>query len=107
MARWPQIRHHNTRIEDRSADCRGRRSRANAAVDWLIQRGVSRDRLVAVGYGEMQPTNGCTDNVPCTEEEHQRNRRTEFRVIDNIQGIDEKSIERFDMLIDPCMDCPF
>jgi len=81
--------------------------RANAAVQWLIQRGVSKNRLVAVGYGEMQTVNECTDNVQCTEEEHQRNRRTEFRVIDIVEGIDEKSLPRFDMLIDPCQDCPF
>lgn len=81
--------------------------RAKSAVNWLVQRGIPRDRLVAVGYGELQVLNGCTDNVQCTEEEHQRNRRTEFRVIDNDTGIDQKSIERFDMLIDPCLKCPF
>ncbi len=81
--------------------------RAKAAVAWLVQRGITRDRLVAVGYGELQITNGCSDNVQCTEDEHQRNRRTEFRVIDNVTGIDQRSIERFDMLIDPCLKCPF
>lgn len=81
--------------------------RAKAAVNWLVQRGIPRERLVAVGYGELQTLNGCMDNVPCTEDEHQRNRRTEFRVIDNVEGIDEKSLERFDMLIDPCIKCPF
>ncbi len=81
--------------------------RAKAAVAWLVERGISRDRLVAVGYGELQTLNGCTDNVQCTEEEHQRNRRTEFRVIDNVEGIDTKSIERFDMIVDPCLKCPF
>ncbi len=79
--------------------------RAKAAVDWLVQRGISRDRLVAVGYGETQTVNGCVDNVPCSEEEHQRNRRTEFRVIGN--GIDQRSIERVDIIVDPCTDCPF
>lgn len=81
--------------------------RAKAAVEWLVERGISRDRLVAVGYGETQLTNECADNVQCSEDKHQRNRRTEFRVIDNVKGIDEKSLERFDMIIDPCLDCPF
>jgi hypothetical protein len=33
------------------------------------------------GYGETQPRNACTDGVACSEYEHQRNRRTEFRVV--------------------------
>jgi outer membrane protein OmpA-like peptidoglycan-associated protein len=81
--------------------------RAKAAVQWLIQRGISKDRLVAVGYGEYQVINQCKDNVPCEEVDHQMNRRTEFRVLDNVSGIDVKSIERNDMLVDPCLKCPF
>jgi outer membrane protein OmpA-like peptidoglycan-associated protein len=81
--------------------------RAKAAVNWLIERGISRERLVGVGYGELQLTNECADNVQCSEEQHQRNRRTEFRVLDIVKGIDEISLERFDMIIDPCHDCPF
>ena len=33
------------------------------------------------------------------------NRRTEFRVIGT--KVDQKSIERFDVQIDPCTKCPF
>ncbi|MCP4124060.1 MAG: OmpA family protein [Bacteroidetes bacterium] len=56
-------------------------NRAKAAVDYIISQGISRDRLVAVGYGETQLLNRCKDDVPCTEAEHQLNRRTEFKVI--------------------------
>jgi outer membrane protein OmpA-like peptidoglycan-associated protein len=55
--------------------------RAKAAVDWLVSQGISRDRLVAKGYGETQLRNDCGNGVPCTEYEHQRNRRTEVTVI--------------------------
>ncbi|MBK9330462.1 MAG: hypothetical protein IPM95_14445 [Sphingobacteriales bacterium] len=48
-------------------------------VDWLIARGVKKSRLKPKGYGETQPRNACTDGVTCSEYEHQRNRRTEFR----------------------------
>ena len=67
--------------------------RAQSVVDWLVARGVSRSRLKPKGYGETRPVNGCTDGVPCTEYEHQRNRRTTFRVIG--KNIDLKSLERF------------
>lgn len=55
--------------------------RAQAAVDYVVSKGISADRLLAKGYGESQLVNGCTNNVPCTEEQHQENRRTEFKVI--------------------------
>jgi outer membrane protein OmpA-like peptidoglycan-associated protein len=55
--------------------------RADRVVQWLIEQGVARERLVARGYGESKPINNCNDDVPCTEAEHQLNRRTEFRVI--------------------------
>ena len=80
--------------------------RAQSVVDWLVQRGISRSRLKPKGYGETQPRNGCTDGVQCSEYEHQRNRRTEFRVIGGKVG-DLKSLERFDMQVDPCKVCPF
>jgi outer membrane protein OmpA-like peptidoglycan-associated protein len=79
--------------------------RAQSVVDWLVARGVPKARLKAKGYGETQPVNGCIDGVQCTEYEHQRNRRTTFRVIGG--NIDVKSLERFDMEVVPCKSCPF
>ena len=55
--------------------------RAAAVVDYLIRKGISSDRLLVRYYGKTHLVNGCTDNVKCTEEQHQLNRRTEFRVI--------------------------
>ena len=55
--------------------------RAASVVAYLVKRGITADRLVAKYYGETHLVNGCTDNVNCTEAEHQLNRRTEFRVI--------------------------
>jgi len=57
--------------------------RAQSAVDYIVSQGISRDRLVAKGYGESQLINGCTNERidECSEEEHQQNRRTEFKVL--------------------------
>lgn len=79
--------------------------RAQSVVDWLTKKGISKQRLIAKGYGETQTRNKCADNVPCSEYEHQRNRRTEFRVVSG--KINLKSLERFDMDVDPCRICPF
>ncbi|MFN8275760.1 MAG: OmpA family protein [Flavobacteriaceae bacterium] len=56
-------------------------NRANAAIDYVVSRGIARERLKGVGYGETQLLNECADGVNCTEEQHQRNRRTEMKVI--------------------------
>jgi len=55
--------------------------RAQAVVNYLMAKGVNSSKLVAKGYGENRLTNRCSDGVTCTEREHQANRRTEFRVI--------------------------
>lgn len=56
--------------------------RAEATVKYLIQHGIAPDRLTAKGYGETQLVNGCKNGVKCTEAEHQLNRRTEFKVLE-------------------------
>jgi outer membrane protein OmpA-like peptidoglycan-associated protein len=58
------------------------RRRARAVVDYLTKRGIDRSRIVSKGYGESELKNNCSDGVTCTEEEHQENRRVEFRLID-------------------------
>ncbi|MBP4141914.1 OmpA family protein [Flavobacterium sp. P4023] len=52
--------------------------RASATIAWLIQNGINSNRLTGKGYGESQLVNNCSDNVICSEEEHQMNRRSEF-----------------------------
>lgn len=51
--------------------------RANAAFDYLIERGIDAGRLQATGNGESNPTVEC---APCSKEQHQLNRRTEFLI---------------------------
>ena len=57
--------------------------RANAVVNYLVSKGITRNRLIAKGYGETRLLNNCHNNANCTEEQHHKNRRTEFRVIGN------------------------
>ena len=56
-------------------------SRANSAVQYIIDRGVEKSRITAKGYGESRPVNECTNGVKCSEEAHQLNRRTEFTIV--------------------------
>ncbi|SDF17130.1 OmpA family protein [Ulvibacter litoralis] len=71
-------------------DSRGRDSynlklsdrRAQSTLNWLVDKGISRARLSAKGYGETQLVNHCGNDVECTEEEHQLNRRSMFIIQD-------------------------
>lgn len=52
-------------------------NRAESAVTYLISKGIEEDRMIAKGYGERELI---VPNAK-TEEEHQRNRRTEFTIL--------------------------
>ncbi|MEZ5004545.1 MAG: OmpA family protein [Chitinophagales bacterium] len=57
--------------------------RAKSVVNYLVSKGISRSRLVSRGFGETKLINKCSNGVECSEVEHQRNRRTEFRILGN------------------------
>ncbi|XID74520.1 OmpA family protein [Alkanindiges sp. WGS2144] len=67
--------------------------RAQSVVSYLVDQGVSPDKLRAVGYGQANPV---ADNM--TELGKFRNRRIEFKVINtstgNTQHIDEDTVYR-------------
>jgi peptidoglycan-associated lipoprotein len=50
--------------------------RAESAVAYIVSKGIEPERITARGYGETTPL----IEEATTEEEHQRNRRTEFKV---------------------------
>ncbi|HTF06175.1 MAG TPA: OmpA family protein [Bacteroidia bacterium] len=59
--------------------------RAKASADYIKKRITNPDRIYGKGYGETQLTNGCecegVVKSTCPEDEHQKNRRTEFKII--------------------------
>lgn len=55
--------------------------RADAAVAYIVSKGINRNRLEAKGYGETRLVNNCGNGVECSEEQHQENRRTEIKVL--------------------------
>ncbi|WP_298550826.1 OmpA family protein [uncultured Algibacter sp.] len=57
--------------------------RANSVVNYLVSKGISRSRLSGRGFGETRLVNRCSNGVECSENQHQKNRRTEFRVLNN------------------------
>lgn len=81
--------------------------RAKAVVKWLVDNGIDKNRLVAVGLGETQLVNNCSNGVRCSELEHQLNRRTEFTLISKIIEIKEINSSGLSApRVDPCKGCP-
>jgi peptidoglycan-associated lipoprotein len=52
--------------------------RAESAINYIVSKGIARERLSAKGYGESELI---IKNAK-TEDEHQTNRRTEFKVVE-------------------------
>jgi outer membrane protein OmpA-like peptidoglycan-associated protein len=55
--------------------------RGASVKEFLIARGVATERVLLKPMGESQLRNGCQDGIICSEEEHQKNRRTEIRIL--------------------------
>jgi len=71
-----EVRGHTDNIGDESDNQMLSENRAKAVNDYLIQRGISKERLTFVGFGEKQPI-ASNDS----EEGRKTNRRTEFIII--------------------------
>ncbi len=58
--------------------------RAKSTRDYIFSRGIEKHRIEsAIGYGEKQLLNECTNGVKCSEEKHQENRRSKFIITNN------------------------
>ncbi len=52
--------------------------RAKSTVQYLISKGIAKDRISGQGFGESEPKVACK---PCNEEQHAQNRRSEFLIV--------------------------
>jgi len=56
--------------------------RAQATKDYILSRNIAPERIEsAIGFGESQLLNECSNGVKCTEEQHQMNRRSYFYIL--------------------------
>lgn len=52
--------------------------RAKSTVQYLVSKGISKERISGQGFGESEPKVTCDT---CTEEQHAQNRRSEFLIV--------------------------
>ena len=57
--------------------------RAQSAIDYLISKGISADRLMIDEHGRGTVANPCNNDPSCTLATQQLNRRTEFNIVYN------------------------
>ncbi len=55
--------------------------RAKSVKGYLASYGINANRVRSKGYGELQLVNDCSSFTKCTPEQHQANRRTEFKIV--------------------------
>lgn len=79
-----ELSSHTDAIGSDAANMKLSQARAQSCVDYLISKGITKNRLVAQGYGESKP------KVPNTKEDGSDdpagraiNRRTEFKILSN------------------------
>lgn len=63
-------------------------NRAKSVVDYLIEKGIQKNRLEFMGYGEEKPIVSDSEiakmrSSAAKEDAHQENRRTEFKILSN------------------------
>lgn len=74
-------------------DCRGAAAtnlklstaRAKSSANYVIKKGIAKNRISGKGYGESKLLNSCAcegkTQSTCSEDEHAKNRRTEFIIV--------------------------
>lgn len=86
MKEYPDIRINiRSHTDSRGSDAYNKalsERRASSTRQWLLDHGVEGSRLTSEGLGETELTNECSNGVPCTKEQHQANRRSEFIIIE-------------------------
>jgi outer membrane protein OmpA-like peptidoglycan-associated protein len=55
--------------------------RAKSVIAFLENKGIAANRIQSNWFSEAKLVNPCGDNVPCSEDDHQLNRRTELKLI--------------------------
>ena len=78
---WIVLGSHTDSRGDDAYNQRLSQSRAESAVEYIINRGIDKNRITAKGYGETRLLNRCSNGVNCSIAEHQLNRRTEFTIV--------------------------
>jgi len=55
--------------------------RLKSTLNYLFKNGIAKERIVGGAYGEEKLTNECDNNTKCFDNKHNKNRRSEIKII--------------------------
>ncbi|MBU2947304.1 OmpA family protein [Zobellia uliginosa] len=56
--------------------------RAESTVNYMVKKGIAKERLSGEGFGETKLINNCSNGVKCSDKDHELNRRSEFIILE-------------------------
>jgi len=56
--------------------------RAQSTIDYMIKKGIAKERVSSKGFGETKLINQCANGVKCSDADHELNRRSEFIILE-------------------------
>ena len=84
MKKYPEmkikVRSHTDRRGPDSYNQTLSENRAQSTVQYVISKGIDESRISGEGFGESEPKVDCDS---CTEDQHELNRRSEFKIVKN------------------------
>ena len=88
-----ELSSHTDSIGSKGYNERLSQKRAQACVDYLLEKGISEDQLIAKGYGESKPIAPNTNSDGTDNPEGRaKNRRTEYRIIGELKHTGDEII---------------
>lgn len=74
-----QVKSHTDSKGNKNYNLKLSERRAQSTVQYIISKGIDKDRISGKGYGSTMPKINCDSN--CTDEQHAQNRRSEFIIV--------------------------
>ncbi|CAM4185057.1 OmpA family protein [Zobellia roscoffensis] len=86
MEKYPSLRIKvNSHTDSRGKDSYNlwlSQKRAESTVNYMVKKGIAKERLDSEGFGETKLINQCANGVKCSDKDHELNRRSEFIILE-------------------------
>lgn len=86
MEKYPSLRIKvNSHTDSRGKDSYNlwlSQKRAESTVNYMVKKGIAKERLDGEGFGETKLINNCANGVKCSDKDHELNRRSEFIILE-------------------------
>ena len=86
MEKYPSLRIKvNSHTDSRGKDSYNlwlSQKRAESTVNYMVKKGIAKERLDGEGFGETKLINKCANGVKCSDKDHELNRRSEFIILE-------------------------